>query len=147
MAQRHTKIEIQHGVQEIVDLIIQGKSLSQIRSYFATSPKWGISVRTFHRWTQMATEVMREASVTVTEVELGKALKRIEHLYSKMITQGDLRGALMAQDKINELLELKVQHIKEEKTLTIINSIPDSPEGDTDPPEDEIDLSESSDED
>lgn len=53
-------------------------------------------------------DLAREASELDTEIELGKAIARLNHLYQQTVKVQDFKTALSIQKEINKLLALKV---------------------------------------
>jgi transposase-like protein len=126
MATRYTTVEKKQAVTIIVGLLIDGMLVSKIRKKIAKD--YDISERTFYTWRKKAEKVFEELSDYETKAELGKAISRLNNLYSRLVKKKNFRDALAVQRELNELLGLKTIHIKEDKTIEIITSIPTAKE-------------------
>lgn len=103
---RPSKKEISDRVAKVFDLIVEGKKRAEICEYVAE--KWGVSERSAERYITRANRLFEEHAAFRREMALGKALARIDNLYSSMLVSGDHRGALQAVREEADLLGLRV---------------------------------------
>ncbi len=103
---RATKKDVEERTGTIFDLIIEGKRRSEICAYAAET--WGLSERSAERYITRANGLFEKHAVFRREMALGKALARIDKLYSEMLAVGDRRGALQAVREEADLLGLRI---------------------------------------
>lgn len=103
---RPSKKEISDRIAKVFDLIVEGKKRAEICEYVAE--KWGVSERSAERYITRANRLFEEHAAFRREMALGKALARIDNLYSSMLGAGDHRGALQAVREEADLLGLRV---------------------------------------
>jgi hypothetical protein len=99
------KKEIEERVGEVYALLLNGKHRAEICEYAAE--KWGVSERSVERYITRANLLFEEHAAFRREMVLGKALARIDFLYSEMLSAGDYRGALLAVREETDLLGVR----------------------------------------
>ena len=93
-------------IQQIYSLVVQGLHPRDIWRFVAERTDWGISRHTLERYLSVVDARLEETSQVVRARELGKAILRYDQIYSKAMTAGNLRTALLAQKAMSELLGL-----------------------------------------
>lgn len=124
MARKLTNAQRKQAVALIVEMLTRGMTDAEMWRYFEKRPdKWPITKRTYYTYRKKAEAAFKEVSQYTAEVELGKAISRLNNLYSRAISKKDLKTALSVQREINELLKLK-EPDRMPPNITVINSIP-----------------------
>ena len=102
-----TKAEKEKRVLDVQDVLLMGLRPKEIWRYLAEKKKLEVSQRTVDRYIAEATEQIIAAAETHREYELGRAKKRLDHLYQRNIAIQDFKAALAVVRETNELLGLR----------------------------------------
>lgn len=119
-AAKSTAIEVQSRVNKVFDLLIQGATRAQIIQYAsgqppkiqddgtmsAGRPEWGVGERMIDEYIAKANALFSEQSIVDRKREVGKALSRLNFLYTANIKAGDLKAALDTEKAKAALLGL-----------------------------------------
>jgi hypothetical protein len=110
-----TKAELEIRVAAVQDVLLLGLRPKEIWRYLTEKKNWKISQRTVDRYIQLATKQIVKAAALEREYELGRAKKRLDHLYQRNIAIQDFKAALAVVREMNALLGLN-EPIKTELT-------------------------------
>jgi hypothetical protein len=100
------KHEYRRRVQTVYKMMLRGQGRQEILRFVAESTDWGVAERTVENYMAAANRLLEAQAKTVEQRELGLALARVDDLYARAVTIGDLRSALAAQKERNTLLGL-----------------------------------------
>lgn len=105
-APKPTKVEQESRITEVYKLLIIGLARHDILRYIAEKTTWGLAERTVDFLIGKATARFQEHAKTVRDQEIGKAIARMNDLYSRTHRIQDYKTALAAQKELSELLGL-----------------------------------------
>ncbi|OFW47587.1 MAG: hypothetical protein A2163_00775 [Actinobacteria bacterium RBG_13_35_12] len=112
------KAERQRRVLFVIDMILKGYDSHSVWRHISESkdPKlmWGISERTFYHYLKDAHKFYEKVAKVKCEREVGKAIKRYEHLFTKAYYANDFKTCIASQKALCDLLGIeapaKVDH-------------------------------------
>lgn len=101
---RPTDEEIVQRVSDVYVLLLNGTPRRSILQHAART--WGVKTRQADEYIARASAEFDARSAVIYEREHGKALARLDDLYYRAITKGDLKLALDTQRERNKVLGL-----------------------------------------
>lgn len=104
---KSSHVEILKRVDLIVKLLAKGLDTKDIIQYCTQKTNWGVNERQVFIYLKKANEYFEEKSQYVRNREFGRALHRLNDLYSKCMSIQDFRGCLAMQKEINALLGIE----------------------------------------
>jgi hypothetical protein len=104
------KSERGQAVKDIVDMLIIGARSNQIAT--TLDNKYGIGQRSVQRYMNKALEEFEKIKDGFQTQAMGQSLAKLNFLYSRLVQQGDFKGAIQALKEVDELLGLKVQKVE-----------------------------------
>ena len=108
MSARGTRAATVARVNIVYSLLLVGLDRQHILSHIATKyPLWRCRPSTVDTYIAKAKVLVEQAGEYKRPLEFGRSLARKHDLYAHFMLDKDYRGALSAQDKIDELLGLK----------------------------------------
>lgn len=116
---KSTQAEVLQRVAAVFTMIIEGASRPEILQY--ASEKWGVSKRQADIYISEAKKDLGEKTEIDKDQELTVARERLNCLWQKTLTKGDLNTALQVQREINKLYGL---HEAVKVQMDLINSDP-----------------------
>lgn len=109
-ATRITRSEVEARVHIVHGYLRDGHDRQWILAEVAAKhADWGVKARAIDGYIARARSVFVEMSKVEREVELGRALARLDDLYSRQLERGDLRGATDVVHETIGLLKLTVE--------------------------------------
>lgn len=105
-APKPNKAETEHRITEIYKLLLIGLARHDILRFCAEKTQWGLQVRAIEYLIAKATARLQEQAKYIRDIQLGKAIARMDDLYSRTHRIQDYKTALAAQKELNELLGL-----------------------------------------
>jgi hypothetical protein len=101
-----TAVQVQQRVDTIFSLLIGGSRHAEILRYAAEKTDWNVAPRTVEAYITKANQQFPRISKFRHDMELGKAIARLNSMYRRTTAAGDIRTALQVQKVLNELLGL-----------------------------------------
>lgn len=99
---RSERPRVQERVSQIILLMLQGATLRDIREY-AREKQWGVSLRQIKRYKTVAQKELDRRFEAGNDRVVRQHLNRLEFLYQKATTTGDLRTAVTVLRNVAEL--------------------------------------------
>ena len=94
--------------EKVKTLVCRGLDRNDILAY-AKEKAWREEPADLDHLIEIANDELAKAAAELdTEIELGKAVARLNHLYQQTVKVQDFKTALQIQKEINKVLELKV---------------------------------------
>jgi hypothetical protein len=115
---RISAAEMALRVDEVFNLLLQGLGRRQVLRFVADQrsggisrqgeplPDWQVRNRQVDNYLAKATERLKESGKTQRDIEMGRAVARLNDLYAKSAARSDLRTCLSVQKDLTELLGL-----------------------------------------
>jgi hypothetical protein len=108
---KSAKAEWDSRVSKVVELLTYGMKPQAIWQYATEKTDWNVSIRTIHRYMAAATKILQETSIIDRELEIGKAMDRMDNLYQKNMAIQDYKAALASTRARIDLLGLAAPKI------------------------------------
>ncbi len=113
-ADRADKAVKEKRISIVFKLLVQGYQRKQIYESLRTQEKdkpanerlWDISFRSFRHYCQLAKEQISEHAKYERDYYLGRGICRLDEIYAKFYSQGNYRDAMIAEEKLEKLLQL-----------------------------------------
>jgi hypothetical protein len=99
-----TKREVTARVQQVYTMLVSGIDTAQILQY--ASENWQIVDRNTYNYIARANKLIAKHAETHREHEMGKAVARLNRLYSSALKVQDYKTCLAVQKEINALFGL-----------------------------------------
>jgi len=100
---RTSDAEIERRCDDIYGLVVDGQPFRIIRQFVSETLPWKVDDYTLRRYIARCTKRFAgECQVKQAEVK-GRAIRRLERLYSRAAQKGHVRDALAVQQEINRL--------------------------------------------
>lgn len=101
-----TKAEHEQRLSQIHALLVNNLSRKDICRYVSEKTTWGLTERSIDRYIAEATKMIQASAAFSRDLELGKAIARINDLYSRAHRVQDYKTCLAVQRELSELLGL-----------------------------------------
>jgi len=113
-ANRADKSVKEKRITIVFKLLVQGYQQKQIYESLRAQEKdkpanerlWDISYPAFRRYCQLVKEQISEHAKYEREYYLGRSICRLDEIYAKFYSQGNYRDAMIAEEKLEKLLQL-----------------------------------------
>lgn len=106
--ERATIAETERRVSIVYNMLLNGANRRDILQFNAKN--WMLSDRAVDNIISKANKEISEVCEEERETQFGLAIKRLNALYFKSLTEGDIRTALNVQKEINEVVGLHETH-------------------------------------
>lgn len=106
MTSKSTLAEVEKRINKVFDLLVNGATREQIFQYASEKAQWGVTQRQLDNYIAKANERISSIGKIHRELELGRAIARLHHLYFLSITLQNFSVALGVQKELNKLLSL-----------------------------------------
>ena len=106
---KSTDMEVAKRVDVVFKLLIQGLRRSDIIRYIDENTEWGVSESQIDNYIKKATIEFKTSAKIDHDTEMGKAMSRLNKLFSKAYNDKDYKTCLSVQKEINELARL-IEH-------------------------------------
>lgn len=116
---KSTNSEVETRINKVFDLLVAGASRSQIIQYASDKGKWNITDRQIDSYIKEAHTRLIEVGKTHREIELGRAIARLNNLYFLSISLQNYNVALGVQKEINKLLGLSLEESLAERIAAL----------------------------
>lgn len=113
-ADRADKAVKEKRITIVFDLLVQGHQQKRIYEDLREQEKdkpanerlWDISYPAFRRYCQLAKVQISKLAKYKRDYYLGRSILRLDELYAKFYSQGNYRDAMIAEEKLEKLLQL-----------------------------------------
>jgi hypothetical protein len=106
-----TKKEIIERVNKIFDLLLKGYNTHDILQYVADKSGWGVKDRSVFYYIKKANKLFEKSAEVKRNEWLGKTINRYNLLFAKAFVEKDYMTCTQIQDKLAEVLKLKIQQV------------------------------------
>ena len=114
--------EINRRITEIHNLLIAGVRRADVIRH-GEREGWNVSPRQIDHYIKKAKQELRESAIIDREEELGRAIRRLHHLYQASQRIADHKTSLAVQKELTALLGLAAaQKIEVESTVEVRSS-------------------------
>lgn len=104
-SRRNSAKVVEARVLEVLESILNGQNSHEITKHFALA--WSVSEQTIYNYIKKANEHFKVYAKTEGQIEIGKAITRLNKLFNKSLQIMDFKTCLAVQKEINEMLALK----------------------------------------
>lgn len=101
---KSSKAEICKRVSRIFELMTQGFFDFEIVQNVSNNEGWNVSDRQIYNYISKANEMFSDYAKIKRDIELGKAITRLNVLFNKSLKVQDYKTCLMIQKEINTLM-------------------------------------------
>lgn len=105
-------LEVQHRVQKVINLIVEGLTASEILQYVTV--EFGVKERQAYTYISKAKELLSVSNEAEQIYNRGLAMQRLNHIFKESLSNKNYRVALNAQSELNKITNIHLDRKDED---------------------------------